>query len=125
MPTYTEVHTVTIETDSSGDAIGFTPVVTGKVIAIRYVKDDYAADVDFAITSARTGQTIWTEADVNSSKTVAPRQPTHDTAGAAAFYNDESDESVNDHIYLADDRVKIVVDDGGDTKSGTFHVTIG
>ena len=121
---YAQRHAVTITTDDQGDGTGFTPVVTGRVISIRYVKDDYAAGVDFDVTAEATGETIWDQDDVNASATVAPRQATHSTAGVASLYA-ENGEAVNDHIVLAQDRVKIVVSNGGDTKSGTFHVIVG
>ena len=125
MPTYTERHVVTVTTDDSGDSTDYTPQTTGRVISIRYVKTDFTNGVDFTITAEATGETIWTDTDINASETVAPRQPTHDTAGDAATYDDVGGNAVNDHIYLAEDRVKIVTSSGGDTKTGTFHVIIG
>lgn len=124
MPTYTEVKTVAVTTDSSGDVTAYTPSITGRVISIRYVKGDFTNGVDFTITSENTGQTIWTDTDINASETVAPRQPIHDTAGVALVYNSDND-PITDHIYLANDRVKIVIASGGSATTGTFHVTIG
>ena len=121
---FAERHVVTVTTDASGDGTGYTPVVTGRILAIHYVKDDYDAGVDFTITAEATGETIWQESNVNASKTVAPRQPTHATDGTASLYA-AAGEPVEDYIALAADRVQIVVANGGDTKSGTFHVVIG
>ena len=121
---YVERHTVPVTTDSGGDATAYTPVVTGRILAIIYTKTDFAAGVDFAVTSDVTGQTVWTGTDVNASTTVAPRQPTHDTAGAASLYA-AAGEPVEDHIYVATERIKIVVATGGDTKSGSFDVVVG
>jgi len=120
---YTERHAVTITTDASGDGTGYTPVVTGRIMAIHYVKTDYAAGVDFTITAEATGETIWTESNVNASATRAPRQATHATDGTASLYA-AAGEPVEDYIAVAEDRVKIVVAQGGDTKSGTFHVIV-
>jgi hypothetical protein len=99
-------------------------VVTGRIQTIRYVKTDFANGVDFTVTAEATGETIWTQNDVNASATVAPRQPTHSTAGAAALYA-AGGAAVNDHIVLATDRVKVVVAQGGATKSGTVVVIVG
>lgn len=121
---YVERHVVELTTDADGAATGYTPAVTGRVLAIHYVKDDFANGVDFAITSEATGQGIWTENDVNASTVRAPRQPTHGQDGSASLYA-SGGEPVEDYIALAQDRVKIVVANGGDTKSGTFHVVIG
>jgi len=70
-----------------------------------------------------TGETLWTEENVDSSATRAPRQATHSTAGVAALYAG-SGQAVNDKIVLAADRVKIVIASGGDTKTGTFHIVV-
>jgi hypothetical protein len=116
-------HVVTLTTDTNGAATGYTPVVSGRVVSIRYVKTDFTDGVDFTITAEGTGETIWTQQDVNASVTVAPRQPTHSTAGAAALYAG-SGTAVNDKIVLAADRVKIIVGSGGATHTGAFHVTV-
>lgn len=115
---------VPVTVDASGDATAYSPVVTGRVIAIHYVKTDYASGVDFTITSEATGQSLWTQADQNASAVKCPRQPTHDGVGAASLYA-ATGEPVEDHIYLANDRIKIVVAAGGVSKTGTFHLVIG
>ena len=120
---YAERHVIPVTTAADGSATAYSPVVTGKVSQIRYVKTDFAAGVDFTITSEATGETIWTETNVDASATRAPRQPTHDTAGAAALYA-AAGVAVNDHICLAHDRVKIVIAAGGDTKAGGFHLVM-
>lgn len=123
---YAERHAVSLTTDASGDVTGYTPVITGKIVNVIYAKDGttpFADGVDFTITAEATGQTIWQESDVNASKTVAPRQPTHDTVGAASLYAG-SGEPVEDAIVLAADRVKIVVAQGGDTKTGVITVIV-
>ena len=116
-------HVVTLTTDTNGDATGYTPVISGRVATIRYVKTDYDNGVDFTITAEATGETIWAQQDVNASATVAPRQATHTVAGVAALYAG-SGQAVLDKIILAADRVKIVVASGGATKTGAFHVTV-
>ena len=121
---YAERHTVTLVTDASGDATGYSPVITGRILTIHYVATDYSAGVDFTITAEATGETIWTESNVNATKTVAPRQATHSTAGVAALYA-AAGTAVNDHVALANDRVKIVVAAGGNAKTGAFHIIVG
>lgn len=120
---WAERHVVTVTSNADGDGTGYTPVVTGKISTIRYVKVDYADGVDFTITLEATGETLWAENTVNASTQRAPRQPTYTTAGAAALYAG-SGTAVNDHIVAAQDRVKIVVAQAGDKKSGTFHVVV-
>lgn len=119
---YAERHAVTVTTIADGSATAYSPVITGKLSQIRYVKTDFANGVDFTITSEATGETLWTQVDVNSSATVAPRQATHSSAGVAATY--DGTRAVNDMIALANDRVKIVIAQGGDTKTGAFHIVM-
>ena len=121
---YAERHAVSLTTDASGDATGYTPVVTGRIISIRYVKTDFDNGVDFTITGEDSSQNIWVESNVNAAKTVAPRQATHDTVGVASLYAGAG-EPVEDHIVVAGERVKIVVASGGNVKAGAFHVIVG
>ena len=120
---YAEAKTVSVTTDSSGDSTDYTPVVTGKIINVIYAKTDFADGVDFTITTETTTQNLWVDTNINASETVAPRQPTHDSVGAASLYA-AGDEPVEDYIYAVNERIKIVVDDGGDTKTGAFTVII-
>lgn len=120
---HVERHTVALTTNASGAATGYTPPLTGQISHIKYVKTDFADTVDFAITLETSLDGLWTQANVTASKTVAPRQPTHDAVGAASLYA-AGGEAVEAPIYCDRDRVKIAVTNGGDTKSGTFHVII-
>lgn len=121
---YAERHHVTITTDADGNGVGYTPDLTGRIFNVIYSKTNYANGVDFTVTLERSGQTIWQESDVNASKTVAPRQATHATDGSASLYA-ATGEPVEDYIVAAEDRVKIVVAQGGATKSGEFIILVG
>lgn len=120
---YAERHTVTITTDAAGAGTGYTPVVSGAISTIRYVKGDFDNGVDFDVTLEATGEVVWDQDNVNASATVAPRQATHSTLGVAALYA-AAGTAVNDRIIAVRDRVKIVVASGGNVKSGTFHVVV-
>ena len=114
---------VPITVDESGDAEVYSPKLSGKLISIRYVKDDFAGDdLAFTITAEATGETLWAEEDVTASATRHPRAPTHTQAGAAALY--AASGAVNTKIALGNDRVKFVIAGAGDETSGTFHLTI-
>lgn len=115
---------VTVTTDASGAATAYSPAITaGALSQIRYVKTDFADGSTFTITSEATGETLWTESAVNASATRAPRQATHSTAGAASLYAGAGT-AVNDRIALANDRIKIVIAAGGNTKTGVFHFVL-
>jgi hypothetical protein len=114
---------VVATTIADGSATAYSDTVTGKLSQVRYVKPasaSYSDTVDFVITAEATGETLWAEDNVTASATRAPRQATHSTAGAAALYAGGG-AAVLDKIALASDRIKIVIANGGDTKTGTFH----
>lgn len=114
---------VSVTTSSDGSATAYTNVVTGRIHSIAYVKNNFSNGVDFTITLEATGQTVWTQLDVNASATVLPRAAVHDTAGVASLYA-SGGEPVEDCICAANDRVKIVIASGGSVTSGTFHVIL-
>jgi hypothetical protein len=114
---------VAVTVDASGDATAYSPVIYGSLVSFRYVKTDYANGVDFTITGETSGETLWTESDVNASATRYPRAATHSTAGVASLYA-AAGEAVNGRIALAGERVKIIVGSGGVSKTGTFHITV-
>lgn len=120
---YAERHTVNVTTAADGTATAYSPVITGLISSIRYIKTDFATGVDFTITSEATGDTIWTQLNVDATVTVAPRQATHSTAGAAALYAGGGT-AVLDKIALANDRVKIVIASGGNAATGQFIITV-
>jgi len=123
---YAERKSVTATTASDGSAtayIGTGDLITGKVIYIGYTKTDFADGVDWVATVEATGQVIWTGTNVNASVQVYPRHPVSDHTGTASLYA-AGGEPVEDHIYLANDRIKFVVASGGNTKTGTFYALI-
>lgn len=114
---------VAVTTDGSGDATAYTPYLSGYIHSVQYAKTDFADGVDFTITTETTAQTVWTESNVNAAKVCLPRAATHSTAGVAALYA-SGGTAVNDRVVAGRERVKIVVAQGGATKTGTFYVTV-
>jgi hypothetical protein len=117
---------VTVTTNGSGAATAYTPRVSGSIVQIEYVKHGstpFDDGVDFAITGEATGVGLWTESNVNASAVRAPRQATHSQVGAASLYA-SGGTAVQERIALANDRVKIVIAQGGNAKVGTFHVLV-
>jgi hypothetical protein len=120
---YAQREVVSVTTAADGSATVYSNVVTGVLSAIHYVKTDFDNGVDFTITSEATGQSLWTETNVNAAKVIAPRQATHDTGGLASLYAAVG-EPVEAPIALANDRIKIVIAQGGNVKIGTFHFVL-
>lgn len=117
--------TVAITTDASGDFTTYAGPFKGKVHQLRYVPHastplDTGADV--TITGETSGQTIYAGVNIGTSAfTKAPRQPTHDTAGTALLYA-AAGAAVADKIEVGGERIKVVVAQGGNTKSGKFYI---
>lgn len=115
---YVNKQTVTITVDASGDGSATIPI-NGILDSIHYVKDDYVDGVDFTITETGTGETLWTEVNVNASKVVHPAVAVTDTAGVTVTYDGTNE--IYRPIALKG-TVSIVVAQGGNATSGTFHV---
>ncbi len=110
---------VAVTTAADGSATAYSDPVNGLLSQIRYVKTDFADGSTITITADETGETLWTEANVNASATRAPRVGTHTTAGVASLYA-AAGVAVNDKIAITG-RIKIVIASGGNAKAGTFH----
>lgn len=115
--------TVPVTTAADGSATVYSPYLSGYVHQIQYVKTNFADGVDFTITAEATGETIWTEANVNAAVVKAPRQATHTTAGVASLYA-SGGTAVQERIALSRDRVKIVIATGGNATTGSFNILI-
>jgi len=116
-------HTVSLTSAVGATGTAYSPYISGFIESIQYVKTDYADGVDFTITAEATGETIWTQADVNAAVIVYPRAATHSTAGVASLFA-AAGEAVTDRIALGRDRVKIAIAQAGGTKTGTFVITV-
>lgn len=118
---YVKRHRIAVTTAENGSATYYTPEVTGRLVGITYTKDDFAAGVDFAITGETTGINIWTQTNVDASVTVSPKMPTHTQAGVE---NNTAGDVLLSDIFLAQERIKLAITNGGDSKSGTFDILI-
>ena len=117
---------VTVTTDGSGDASAYSPNVSGEIMGVSYVKPgagSYTDGVDFTITNETTGQSIWTESNVNATAHRAPRQPVHDLSGVAGLYA-AAGAAVLVPVAISQSRIKIVLAQGGASKVGAFHFHI-
>ncbi len=126
---YLERLALTLTTNASGDAVVYSDKdVAGRVLQMRYVPDGsapLATGADLTITGETTGVAIATLADIGTSAfTRLPRQATHAADGTAAVFADAG-EPVLEPVYIAGERIKVVVAQGGDTKTGTLHLVIG
>ena len=114
---------VPVTTIADGSATEYSPYLSGYIHDIEYVKTDFADGVDFTITAEGTGRAIWGESNVNAAVVKAPRQPISSIAGVAALYA-AGGTAIFDRIALGRDRVKIVIAQGGNVKTGAFIITV-
>jgi hypothetical protein len=114
-----ERHRVAVTTAADGTATAYTPDgLNGRVASITYTKTDFVDGVDFTITAEATGESLWTDTNINASETVYPVQKGNlGGTGAASTILEVP-------IVIANDRVKIVIAQGGNAKVGVFHVVI-
>lgn len=111
--------------DAAATAYTSAPV-TGRVLQLRYVPGSAPLDTnaDLTITGEVTGVAIATLSNIGTSAfTRVPRQATHGVTGAALVYG--ASDAVAEPIYLAGERIKVVVADGGTAKAGTLYITVG
>lgn len=126
---YVRKETITVTTNGSSASTAYipadgSPAFNGRLSSIIYstTATEYSTTVDFTITVEGTGEPVWAQSNVDASATVAPRQATHDKVGVASLY--ETGQAVEDYYRLADDRIKIVLAQGGVSKTGTFTVIV-
>ena len=116
--------TVSVTTSTSGASEDFTSVVTGRDHSISYIRTDFDDTVDFTITTEKTLQDVWVVLNTTNSITVAPMQTPHSTTGGALELSSTGGTAFGVPIAVVNERIKIVVASGGDTKTGTFEVLI-
>lgn len=118
---YAERHTVAVTTATGGGVTAYSPVVTGRIAAIRYIKDGtapLASTSDFTITTESTAQNLWVDTNINATENVYPVIAGNiGGTGAASSL-------VEVPVFAALERVKIVVAQGGNTKVGSFVVVV-
>lgn len=115
---YAERYEVELTTDADGDAVGYTPVITGRILALHYRKTDFADGVDFDVTTETTAQVIWSEDDVNAADDIYPLRAAQGADGA---------DITGAYLYpmAVHERIKVQVASGGNTKTGSVFVVVG
>lgn len=105
-------HTIIVITAADGTGSAYTECLTGRVVSIQYVKPGsggYSDGSIMTVTAETTGRTVWTQTGLNASAVRVPQ--TAVGAETAEFA-------------VIDERLLIAITGGGDTKTGTFQITI-
>jgi hypothetical protein len=112
-----------VTTAADGTATGYVPVASGRVLAIRYVKTDYATPT-ITITVESTTEPVLTLTTPAASIIKYPRVGIQDEAGGDALYA-AAGTKVREAVAIYNDRLKVAITGGGDTKTGRFYALIG
>jgi len=119
--------TLTTAADGTATVTSNRPV-NGRVQQIRYVPDGVTpldTLADLTITGEDSGVPIATLQNIGLAAVGwAPRLPTHDLAGAASLYA-AGGTAVTDYIAIANERIKVVVAQGGNVKTGQLSIWVG
>lgn len=123
---FVQKKTIALTGSADGTGTFYSEVVTGKIVNVSYVKPGstpLADTVDMAVTVEGTGQAVLSQDNVVASFSLNPRCATHDVLGVASLYA-AGGEPVEDYIFVANDRIKVVLAQAGDaTKKGSLIVT--
>lgn len=114
---YAERQNITLTTDGAGACTAYSSAVTGRVLAVIVTIGALAATADITITSETTGQPILTLTNVAANAVKYPRSLVQDAVGA--------DTTLREPVAVVNERVKIVVAQGGATVTGTVTLVIG
>lgn len=111
---------VAVTTDGSGDATFYLPAAFGYLHSIRYINTSFTGTINVTITNNTTGQGIWTQTNIGTSNLIKfPRFIANDLAGAAL-----SALAVAERVFLANEKIKIVVAGAGATKVADFEAVV-
>lgn len=109
--------TISVTTDASGNATEYSEAHNGRIVRIEYNKTNFDNGVDFTITLEKDATVgVWTESNVNADKTVHPTVLVQDNVGV--------DHTSRDFAWLCNERLKVVVASGGNTKTGSFDLIV-
>lgn len=115
-------YVVTVTTNSSGAGSGSTPIINGELLAIYYVKTDYADTVDLDIDTSVLGTIVYTKDNVTTSTAIYPRVAVMDNAATAVTYDGTNE--IYEPFPIANETLDVAVANGGDTKTGAFHFIV-
>lgn len=109
-------------TESDGSGTFYSEHVTGFIEALKFTLGTLTSGADLTITDESSGLPIVTWTNPANGAVVYPRAALHDTAGAAALHA-AGGTALLGKIPVSG-RIKVVVADGGNAKTGSLKVVI-
>jgi hypothetical protein len=118
---FVQKQTVTLTTAADGTATVYSTVINGRVFAIKFTLGTLTSGAaDVTVTGEDSAVQLWAVTNAAANATVQPRVATHDSTGTALTYDGTRVQA--DYYHAANERIKAVVAQGGDTKTGTLEI---
>lgn len=114
---------IPLVTIADGSCTALSPVLSGRVLAVIYTKNNFTDGANLTVTANVTGEPIVTLTAPNATAIRYPRVGVHDATGAAATL--DGTHAMREPVALANDQVKVVVAAGGNATLGTMTVVLG
>ena len=126
---FAQRYSVPFTTTAGGAATVYTGEgVNGRLLSVVYEYDDGDTGADFTITTKTTAVALLTITNAGTaSVTWQPRVVVHPVAntGAGTALTFDGTNEIYEPQWIADEEIKVVVAQGGATKSGTLHFVVG
>lgn len=119
----TRRYDVALTTIADGSCTAYTPLVSGRVLAVVYTKTDFDNGVGAVVSTELSAKTVLTTTNMNASASYMPRLPVQDEAGADATL--DGTRKMREAQVVSDERVKIVIASGGNIKTGVISIIMG
>jgi hypothetical protein len=115
--------TVSMTVAADGTGTFYSGPIHGRIHAILYRYGTLANGTDITITGETTGTAVLTKANQGQANADwYPRAATHHAVDASAALYAAGGTAVNDYIHVYDERLKIVLADGGNALTGSIIV---
>jgi len=119
---FPQSETVAIAVDASGDATVYSSVIRGTLRHLRYLPGTLDTGADLTVTLETSGIEVLAKLNAGTSDiTYSPQQKVQKNAdGADALFSTGNE--VRTPIFIANERVKIVVAQGGVSMAGSIII---
>lgn len=117
---------VSLTSSSTGGVTGYIDACIGSLAHFVYTRTDMATTADITVTTETTAIPIWTGTDLDATTIISPRVAAHTNTGTAflTLASSLGGQNVPVPISIPNERIKIVVAQGGSVKTGTFTAIV-
>jgi hypothetical protein len=115
---------IAVVCDGSGNATVFSDTINGPIVSITVTQGTLATTVDLTVTTEVKAIPVITITNNAATTTYNPRTKVQDTSGADALFA-AGGTNLRDFVYVANERVKFVIAQGGAAGAGTITLITG